>query len=134
MRFSTCAGTTKKKATSASTITTASKVRMRFAGLFISLFDSLIRAFGDDAVDVSVAGGAQAVKLVGDGFVCRAQRFNVNVGKLDEAHVGERLLNALAPQADVADGRHDAREQPLGIFGHEGRAAHEVHALIGIEA
>ena len=52
---------------------------------------------------------------------------------MDRAHFGERRLHLGAPQADVLDGRHDARKQPRSIRRHHLRAHHRLDALLGIE-
>src|SRR5262249_36174176 len=54
-----------------------------------------------------------AIELFGDLGVVIEHLLRVGIGVLDTAQVRVCLLHALAPQADVAHGRHDARKEPL---------------------
>src|SRR3954449_2009804 len=52
-----------------------------------------------------------AVEFLSEGLVLRDELLEVGVGERENAHVVERIADARTPEADVAQHRHDAREQ-----------------------
>src|SRR6478609_9110091 len=64
--------------------------------------------FGGDPAHVLHPEGIEAL---GCRFVVGHRRVDVGVGEAEDTHVGESLLDLVAPQADVTQDRHDAHEQ-----------------------
>src|SRR5438132_1543807 len=74
------------------------------------------------------------VEFFRDTVVLIEQRVAVDVGELDGAHVGERLLHAGAPETDVLHGGHDPAEQPLAEQAHVLRGHGDLDGLLHRQA